>query len=365
MSFRRNRFEGRPSGLSAWSHTPLGARGFLRGGLFMLGSAGDPVQYWTGNRFEGDAIPELGPTGGFQDAVNFGDELHTVMSSFGTNRWDGTQWVAYPAVGDGSGSQNRNALGVFDGELIMGGGFADGELRRVARWNGAAWVTMDGGFTNNEALALASFGSTIVAGGSFTAIHNGLATCRGVAQWDGASWSPLGEGFTGSGTEVVALCEIDGTLYAGGTFEASDGVTVNNIARWSGGSWQAMGSGTNSRVAAMTEYQGDLVAVGNFTTAGGVTVNGVALWDGSGWSAFGDGFSGAPLLLPRDVVVLRDRLVVCGILNNGWTVASWDPGTGAWEQMGNGPDGGGLYQVLLADERLAVDYGLQTWMPDE
>ena len=70
-----------------------------------------------------------------------------------------------------------------------------------------------GSGTNNTVYALAVSGSTLYAGGTFTAAGGGAANY--VAQWDGSSWTALGAGMN---DVIYALALSGSTLYAGGAF---------------------------------------------------------------------------------------------------------------------------------------------------
>ena len=132
--------------------------------------------------------------------------------------------------------------------------------------------------------------------------HQGLLVAAGVfstpgnniARWNGSTWQPFGPGISGpvgapSPDVVWALASWGGTLYAGGTFNAVNGNPAGGLLGWNGASWQAVGGGMDGPVPALGSYAGELIAGGPFTLAGGVpaTPSGVARWDGSSWSAVG------------------------------------------------------------------------------
>jgi hypothetical protein len=144
--------------------------------------------------------------------------------------------------------------------------------------------------------ALAVSGSTVYAGGTFSAA--GGSAAYSIAQWNGSSWSALGSGINGA---VFALAVSGSTLYAGGNFTTAGGSAANYIARWNGSSWSAMGSGISGEdsygagpnVYALAVSGSTVYAGGQFTTAGGSPANYIAQWNGSSWSALGSGLSGA------------------------------------------------------------------------
>jgi hypothetical protein len=131
-------------------------------------------------------------------------------------------------------------------------------------------------------MGLAVSGSTVYAGGEFTTAGGSPASC--IAQWNGSSWSALGSGVSGAGyyvsgyaygPSVNALAVWGGTLYAGGSFTNAGGIAASCIAQWNGSSWSALGSGLSGAgvegqlyVGALSVSGSTLYAGGDFTTSG-------------------------------------------------------------------------------------------------
>ncbi|MGA2555545.1 MAG: hypothetical protein ABSG04_04650, partial [Verrucomicrobiota bacterium] len=165
---------------------------------------------------------------------------------------------------------------------------------RAQTFSDADWVSLSSGM-NNRVDALAVSGSSLYAGGYFSAA--GPVAANLIAKWDGSVWSALGLGISGGGQfgPVVDALAVSGTnLYAGGYFTTAGGVPVANVAKWNGSAWSALGSGIvrsgyNSTVYALAVSGTNLYAGGWFTMAGGVPANYIAKWDGSVWLALGSG----------------------------------------------------------------------------
>ncbi len=239
-----------------------------------------------------------------------------------------------------------------DGSLVVGGllsvinGVA---YNGIARWNGAAWLPMNGGMggvaggtPSVNALAVLPNGD-LIAGGDFSSA--GGVPAQRIARWDGAAWHPLGSGIDSS--VGVLLATPNGDLYAGGGFTSAGGVSSNSIARWDGGAWSPLGAGISQFQYGRTVCSlallpgGDLVAGGTFTSAGGVPVGCVARWDGAQWYWMGYGMNGSGgYANVASLSVLDDgTLVAAGDYSGNQTVWRWT-GTG-WVSLGAGAGGAG------------------------
>jgi len=104
----------------------------------------------------------------------------------------------------------------------------------------AFWVGLGGTNGTVSATSLDASGNLYV-GGSFSAIGS-LGYGR-IAKWNGSAWSALGTGLGTTNSTVNAIAVSGSTVYAGGTFTAPNG---DNISRWDGSTWSAFGNGLNS-----------------------------------------------------------------------------------------------------------------------
>jgi hypothetical protein len=306
------------------------------GGQFVIAGA-HQVNYVA--RWDGDTwAPLSGPSGTgvlsggtasvstlavYDGALIVGGGFSTAGGVTANNiaRWDGHQWSAMGEPANPGVNATVSTLVVHDGALIAGGSFTSAgstTVNRIARWNGTAWSALTGPSgtgVDNSVLALTVFDGALVAGGNFTSA--GGVTANRVARWDGSTWSSM-SGASGNGvnSQVRALAVFDGALIVGGAFTAAGGNSANRIARWNGNEWSALGTGMSGgqtpTVIALMTYDGALVAGGAFLQAGGTTVNNIASWNGSTWSSLpapgSDGLSGGVAALSQ----FRGSLVVAG-----------------------------------------------------
>ncbi|MBD3235196.1 MAG: hypothetical protein GF330_00640 [Candidatus Eisenbacteria bacterium] len=180
--------------------------------------------------------------------------------------------------------------------LIAGGSFtaAGGTpLNGVGGWNGANWSPLGDGFTwevepgvflPGIVYALHVFEDQLYAGGAFT--HSGATEVGHFARWNGASWEPVDGGFD---APVMAIGEYAGELVAGGHFVVAGDEVVFHLAHLGEGQWQPFGWGTNGGVFAITNFRNQLIVGGEFNEAGGLDCSYVAGWNGYDWYPLGPG----------------------------------------------------------------------------
>jgi trimeric autotransporter adhesin len=223
--------------------------------------------------------------------------------------WEAGVWDHW-GVGPGGGFNGPVvAIARFNGDLYAGGVFssAGGRVaRNIARWDGAQWHPLGSGEsdgTNAIVRAMVATPHGLFVGGEFTEVAaDGIATqVRRIARWDGAAWHAVGDGGeAGFNGGVHALHWAAPDLYAGGVFgspTAGNGFAANHIARWDGVQWHALMDGTGKGVAgavkAIAVYAGDVFVAGEVRAiAGGLSepwrpVNSIARWDGSAWHEVG------------------------------------------------------------------------------
>ena len=219
--------------------------------------------------------------------------------------FDGANWSA---VGGGLVPFNEllaaggvYALTTYGSNLVAGGSFTvpgGGSRQNLARFNGTTWTPLVSGSLNGRVRALAVYNGELIAGGEFTQI--GSVTVNGIAAYNGTSWRALGSGFSGGSFETgaFALAVYNRELIAAGEFDTAGGVPAKSIAKWNGTRWASLGGGLTSsgRVTSVhalaLDTSGGLVAGGDFNDAGGTAARDVARWNGSTWSAMGAGLNG-------------------------------------------------------------------------
>ncbi|MGA2247495.1 MAG: hypothetical protein ABSH48_21125 [Verrucomicrobiota bacterium] len=280
-------------------------------------------------------------------------------------------WVS---MGGFPGANGTVDAAVLDGSgnLYIGGQFTivDNVVANgIAKWNGQHWSALGSGISGVgdefgpyvEALAVS--GSTLYAGGDFTAAGGVAAT--NIAQWNGTNWSALGSGMSshtwnGYPASVFALAVSGSTLYVGGSFiitggsREQGGFSANNIAEWNGSNWSPLGSGISGvgddwgaevngpSVFALAVSGSTLYAGGAFTEAGGVAATNIAQWNGTNWSTLGSALSGNHYAFVDVLAVLGGTLYAGGDFTdaggdtNGNFIAQWN-GT-SWSGLGSGVD---------------------------
>jgi hypothetical protein len=211
------------------------------------GGASEPIHALAVFDDDGDGpnAPALYATGNFTSiGGNGGSGAGSISASFIAG-WDGTQWAALTSGLNGSGK----ALHVFDdgdgedlyvgGVFTMAGGLA---ANRIARWSGAEWSALGTGLGSSLPFpiveAITQFddgrGNDLYVTGQFQSA--GGMPASNVARWDGAAWSSLDSGI-GAGDSIASgysIAPFDSDLYLGGNFTVASGVFANYIARWNG-----------------------------------------------------------------------------------------------------------------------------------
>lgn len=201
------------------------------------------------------------------------------------------------------------------------------------------------GFERSLFAALAAGGAVYVAGSNG---YSPAGRTGGIARWDGAAWSSVGGGFD---ADVVSLAfdEQAGQLYAGGHFFAADGQPVRGVARWDGAAWSALGSGLDGAVRSLAwDPQGRrLFAGGEFGQAGGLSTGALAEWDGSVWRPVGSLRFGAVQVLHWNPST--QRLLVGG----AWQSPEGEPAGGLIEW--DGQQWSVLPEAEVSGDYFAVD----------
>lgn len=150
--------------------------------------------------------------------------------------YNGTTFVSFGSWSSGS----VNAL-VYASGAIYAAGMDTGPVMRSC--NNASCTDV-GTLAGGEVFALASNGSIVYAGGSFTSMNSVAGTSR-IAMFNGVSWTALGGGISGTKVSSIAYDSVGtGKLYVAGNFSGAGGVNVTNLATLSlsTGTWSSMGS---------------------------------------------------------------------------------------------------------------------------
>ncbi len=305
------------SGIAAWNGTEWMNLGSGITGLATLSQSTNSMTNWDPDG--------AGPQPNYLVAAGF---IKTAggVSVNGIARWDGSSWSAIP--GDSQPSNNYGYVTTWDPDgdgptaaYLIGG---SSSLVGYYRWNGTNRVFVSFQPYNGAVRTGTRFDADgsgpelerLVLAGEFTTI--GGVAARRVAMWNGMAWLPFGGGLGGptTGTESVralATYDPDGPdgsappeLYAAGNFTLAEGLPVSGIARWNGISWLPLGAATvggitiDALVAVGLGPNGTaplrLVVGGAFTTFAGIPAQRVAVWDGAAWSGPGSEFPTSAVL---------------------------------------------------------------------
>jgi trimeric autotransporter adhesin len=171
--------------------------------------------------------------------------------------WNGFRWNTIASF-----SGDVNALASFSSSLIAGGNF-DAPFSHIARWDGTRWLSLGGG-TDANVRALTVWNNTLFAAGEFSIAGTAPNTAL-VAAWNGTSWRSLTTGLQRTGTEFAScLAVIDGELIVGGTFATTNtGFPVGRLAAWNAVSWRSLGWGDTTVIPRdVRKYNSELYMVG-------------------------------------------------------------------------------------------------------
>lgn len=249
-------------------------------------------------------------------------------------KWDGInrRWIDVP----GHEIANPYDILVWNNDLYICGIPATGKgngPKAVWKYNGSNWQSLDFDW-NAWGYCLKVWddggGEALYAGGYFV----GSISFKGVAKWNGTAWVGLNGSLTHSiGATIVNALEIHdagggAALYAAGFFDAANGSTTAtaNVARWNGVVWRAVGDGLpvesvpDGQVYALCSFEDD---DGRQLYAGGdgiVDAKPLIAFDGSAWNprgeALGQVFDPAARVAIRALVAHGNELAVGGWFHN-------------------------------------------------
>ncbi|MBX3389084.1 MAG: hypothetical protein KF691_06465 [Phycisphaeraceae bacterium] len=311
------------------------------------------------------------------------------------DEWSPFLW----GFGDAENGLNNtvNALAVFEGRLVAGGGFQIGgedyPISGLAVWDGDDWTdelgrisieypaippswpcpsygwawesggatalalrTIDNGDSTQDLLVSGYFNRIGGHGTGYpytycdwaivgSSAANCLARIHRNTMTTNIEYVPMDQDqiaadidvFGSWGTDVLAH---DGKVYLIGAFAYS-----NAVLEYDGSDWTNIGTPHttnlfNPNFRSLGVADGDLVVGGHFTSIDSTPALGVARWDGSDWSAMGDGLFNVDSL----DVLSTGELVAVGDFSTTYSadspnhIARWT-GT-AWAPFGDGTNGG-------------------------
>ncbi len=253
---------------------------------------------------------------GVNDLIEYNTKLYAGGSFYSSTNnlnniafWDGTSWN--PLLNGMVGG--INAMEIFNGDLIVAGGFQNisgiPNARKIASWNGNNWNSLGLGVTNGSPLQdLKVFQGELFVAGRFSSIDS--LPISNIARWDGNAWHPVCTLSLGL-SQLFALAVFDNELYIGGYFWSVNGIPMSNIAKFDGTNWVSVGGGIGGDIFELyaDTINNRLYASGNITSLnGGITPcsSNVAYWDGTIWHSVGNG----PALNPRALMIFNNELYV-------------------------------------------------------
>ncbi len=344
--------------------TPWGG-GLFAGGFnqYYQGLVLEHVSYWTGEEWQqlGHGLVCDSPEESFvRRMLVYGDQL-VMIGGFSQGdmirskyiiTWDGDGWI--DMYGEELVEPGLDCLTTCQGELIIGGRFANfwgnPQTGLIVAWDGAVYHELGAGLDGGAVLAACKHDGDLYAGGYITG--SGSGEIDNLAIWNGTTWQ---NAYGGLNAAVRSLVSHQGSLYVGGWFTAASYVPANYIARLDGASWHALGGGLNGYVSCLAEYNDQIIVGGEFTEAGGVPANHIAAWDPvtETWSPLGDGLVVTGDMPVEDMLVVADRLYVCGRFSEAGgipvsNVAYWDGSS--WHALEGQPNGAVLGLGYYQDE---------------
>lgn len=190
------------------------------GGEFHLagGLPANHVARWDGKQWHamGDGV-----TGEVSSMVVFNGNVYVSVSSGlqGMQRWDGSAWHAVP------GGPNGFDMTVYNGQLISG--FGD-----PYAFDGTNWTVLPGWSVGGAGAAIYAyevFQGELIVGGGFTDVA-GIPEADSLVRFDGTSWHSLVSD-NGAPTFTTGMCVHNGELISNSTMRHPDG-TFSHWSRW-------------------------------------------------------------------------------------------------------------------------------------
>lgn len=261
------------------------------GGSFMVVSSTQNINnlaIWDGSTWSKLSAPV--PDAITAMAMDANDTLYVATGSSrgGSDptvyQWTGTAWQK---LGDSFDGLVQSLVVLPNGELYAGGGFdADvngNTLSGIARWDGTAWVQVDGGLNDTGRVSdMTAYNGNLVVVGQFNEVGGNSA--GSIAIWDGTAWDTVSGGlpsrFPGGPPPTLMAVEAKANgFFVTGTFPSIDTVPAKHVAWWDGQDWHALGDGLSDFAQAMTIADHRLFVGGPFTKAGGHPSYHIGEWD--------------------------------------------------------------------------------------
>jgi hypothetical protein len=276
-------------------------RGVYIGGNFMR--AGDSsftqhIAQWYGGRYIPLAYGLDGPVNTLAIDAQFlyigGSFSRAFQSSTSVFRsgpilkWDTSQSLYLPLFSCGESSTRDgppligtgvvSSISLHDGGVAFAGRFSSicskpaGSMAFVSKSGDLA--LFKGGVSGGHVASLASLGTDLYVGGSFT--HVGAVSAPGIARWDGSSWNALGGGVARGAVQAIAVT--GSTVFIAGNFDSVDGgrLRASGVAAWVDFRWKTLSAGIVGTVHSLSVVAPCLVVGGSFRVTGSSSTLGLA-----------------------------------------------------------------------------------------
>lgn len=242
-----------------------------------------------------------------------------------------------------------NSIVEHQGELYAGGAFtrAGGTpARGIAKWDGLRWFSLASGVGNFISTMTINEGDVYV-GGEFDQPGAGRGTR--LAKLNGAIWTLLPGEFSGS---IFTVASDGEWIYVGGSFRSIGAQAIENAARFNTKTflWESLGEKGDptkaegkSYVSSFSFIDGKVYLGGDFRSVGGASVRNLASWDpGSDtWDDVGNGINGQVFGIAANGsdLYVAGRFLGAGSQLTSRNISKWN-GT-EWSDLG-----GGLSEVV-------------------
>ena len=272
------------------------------------------------------------------------------QTTYRVAQWSGSAWSALSNSDHNGVNGTVYAIAAENPNSIYAGGLfsraGSVSVSNIAKWDGSFWSDMDNG-VNDQVEALAVYGSTLYAGGSFSSAGSGAIAASNLAKYESGAWSDVASGTNGT----VSALAVDGSgnLYVGGSFTQVGGdLTVDYIAMYDG-TWHDLGSNFDEPVQTICINGADIYVGGEFTISGGAPGDYIAVYSGSSWSDLDTGTNG-PI---NDMDVSNGYLYVGGNFSQvgsgataAFGVAKWNLSGSSWSTVGTNGVNNEVYAVV-------------------
>ncbi|MBL0927144.1 MAG: hypothetical protein IBJ11_05760 [Phycisphaerales bacterium] len=267
--------------------------------------------------FTADGLPGVA-----RDALVIGNELFVAgrfdsaggVAARNIAAWNGASWRAVGGGLDGTVAflASLNGTPVAATEVAVGGTVTAYSIRS---WNGSAWVAL--GTAQPPTVSSIAVWNGVLYLGAARRYENDPLAGSGLLRWDGQAWASVP---AASGWDVVSISPGSGGLWLAG-YGSVGPELGSTVARWDGVTLTPLDAGSISHpplspiAAAVAEHRGQVhramerapAAVGDMTT--------LTRWNGSGWEYAPSPPPVIPVVRPRRMVSIGDRLVLVG----AWT----------------------------------------------